>query len=272
MDQWEDAVEAFIPRFGRAMVEERGHLLSSDLDHAVDAGLLTILPHFEPGEGNDVPESNWLLWSSEAIEEFQNESLDRTIERLRNSSAVPLLDPWALEVARQEGLSAEREVREFAAGFGTKLLSATTGVRRASVLEILDLREELSEELINFRSAMFTASQEFLGTSADDADAWLDDYTVRVITPALTELGESVRSNSFMSELLDVVTDPQQLLIPGGLLIAATTGQHDLGSLVAAGLGLGLPLGKARKKFSQEHHKNRANKLYLLHRLGAAGS
>jgi hypothetical protein len=264
--KWESAIAAFLSASVPALRSERDALISPDLRPAIENGTLTVRPHLEL-DGLDLSaENDWFMF--DGVQEYRELALDAVAELITSGDTTPLLDPWAVEVARSEDLIQDTAARSFAASFGATLLSATTGVGRASVQELLDMREEFRPELVRFRAAMMKAADEYLESDVEHAASWLVDHQLREVDPALVDIAEAVERNRYAAELLDVVRDPKSLLAPAGtLLVAASTSHLETGSVLAAGLALGLPLARASKAINDRSMEIRRNPYFLLHQL-----
>lgn len=272
--RWEESLHQFLSQTYEFLSAEADSLISTDLDAAVRAGILEIRPHLDEEALILQSDRRFLdvdliaFNEPEIVSAYQEASMEAAVERLRSSSSALLLDPWSKVLAEEERAIEGGALRSIATSFGLEVMGRLTNVGEASVAELLDMRSELEPELVNFRSVMFDAGEQFLESGVDDPSGWLQDYTVRQIEPALQEIAGAVRSNTYLNQLLDVVSDPRQLVAPGGaLLLAAQTTPVAIAPLIAAGLGLGLPLAQAERQRRAGAAQLKGNRFLFIHRL-----
>ena len=247
-----------------ALDAEQGRLFESGLRLAEERGVLTIQsttdtpPHF--------PSNILELVAGESPLAYRDRVLGELIEFLKTTTSVVLLDPWASQVA--EGAdSGVSSVRRTAADAGVHLLRHLPTVECATVSEILDLREELRGPLVRFRAAVHEAAQEY-AQSNEDTGAFIDDLRLRLVDPALADIEDAVRSNSYIGELIKVATNPKEMILAAGTLVMAASGAvTPTATLLAAGFGVASPTLRAAMEHRKECDRIRTHKFFLLHSL-----
>lgn len=270
--RWDPYFDRVFPRLVDALAADRAQLFSADLDAAVDAGLLEIVPHtLEPPNPNSSPSD--ILFGEPPLN-YQDRAAAEVLIRTATSTGAVLLDPWGAELTELFGLEEDRR-RTVAADIGLGLLGRLPTVAEANVSEIIGVREELSGALVRFRAAMASAARDAPPDPAD-RDDFVHAFYDEQVAPALVEIDERVEENSLLRQLLDVVKDPKELAVPvGGLLLASGGGLAGLLSAASGVTGLSIPVLRSMVEQRRERRQVQANPFYLLYRLrrgvGASG-
>lgn len=267
IDQTSGRLEYSIDALRFAIHEEASNLFDSNLSEAEQAGILSIK------QNSPVPLNTARTvgeyWDGEHAGAFMERELDAMISLLRDSSAVLMLDPGSARFAPVRE-SPSTTVLQTSANFGVSLLGQLPQIRKATVAEILDLREELAGPLTRFRGAMVEAAKDSgKGSSDSDLAEHLKVLQMGEIEPALLELDELIAENSYTGELLKRVTDPAGIATAtGSLIVAATASGVPPVQLIASVLGLGIPAVRAYVGQRSEEMKIQRHKFYILNRLG----
>lgn len=127
---------------------------------------------------------------------------------------------------------------------------------RATVREIIDIRNELERPLKRFRSAMIKFSSGVKSASWDEdfvSDA--DQVFRREVEPAVLDIEEEIRANSFVAELTRKAVDAQAVLTGGSASALAVT-TLGLPAIAALAVGGGVGGGKAAYDAYREWNKN----------------
>jgi hypothetical protein len=143
---------------------------------------------------------------------------------------------------------------------------------RASIAEVLDVREELRVPLVRFRGAMITLERtiESAAYEADFVDR-VDELYREQVAPALQEIDERVRDNAYLQRLIGELV-PELKTIMGSILTISTVAAADLPILIA---GVATSLGTrsviaaavaAAEKRRQEGKAIGQHTLYFLYR------
>jgi hypothetical protein len=127
----------------------------------------------------------------------------------------------------------------------TQFMESLPSFPAASVAEILDIREELRKPLTNFRAAV-AEMERLIQSAAYDADfaQEVDDLYIEKVAPALQEIAELVRGNSYFRQLMIAAVGDAKSMLTAVLTkgVAALVGIPDL---AAAALAAGVPGGAA---------------------------
>lgn len=260
----EDAIRAT----GRALISDRERLFDPELQLAMERGVLSVRPICD-----DEPES-WLtvgdMLAGTSSEEYRLNSLRAVVELLRDPSNAICLDAemsefaHTIEQADPHGLARADE-------YSVYFLAQLPRVKTGSVAELLDLREsELSESLIRFRSAMVRLASEFEDSDLDSADTieFLSMVKAERIDPALIEMSDLIRQNTYLAQLLTVEGDPANLALQAGALaIAFAAGPVSMAAALAGSIGVGIPALKAEFARRREEALIKTNPFYLIRQL-----
>ncbi len=262
---------------------------AEQLAPAVQAGLLEIKPlgfnYVESPILGGLPDSSNTF--SDAI---MNDFIDELQIVMRRVHTYPLFDGSTsnlVTLAEREGLFARpagtdskaKQVHA-AAAFMDRLPT----FENATIQEILDIRDELSDPLVRFRSAISRISVQLDGGPHTDAfSAGVEQIFVNDIQPALLEIHERIKDNTSLERLAWNL--PKELgWIAGGVLSAIVSQTLDFPQL-AAGMppvsisealfvaGSATSLGKlatwAGAQVSEKHTESKAigrMDLYFLYR------
>jgi len=158
-------------------------------------------------------------------------------------------------------------------GFVSDLIQRLPTFEGASIDEVLDIRKELEKPLIRFRSAMLKYSEEI------KHNVWEEEFIcdtnkifLREIEPAILEIEEAVKSNKYLSHLVNGLLN-KPMLIPStsgfGVLISSLS---NFPKFSAATLGLiagtGLIAYNAYKEWEEESNQLKRAQLYFYYKTG----
>lgn len=199
-------------------------------------------------------------------------------ESVSDVYTYPLFDEDTSEIIR-EGIKAglipvsEAAVsRAKESGLASDVLARLPLFDQATVREILDIRNELERPLKRFRSVMIEFSSRIKGTSWDEdfiSDA--DQVFRREVEPAVLDIEEAIRVNSFIAELARKVVDTQVVLSGGSALALAVT---TLGLPAIAALAIGGAVGGSKAAYdayvdwSKRNRETEQNQLFFYYRAG----
>jgi hypothetical protein len=187
---------------------------------------------------------------------------DETVSNLvRHGIDEGLFQPSPLAPARSKQVSA-----------AARFMGHLPAFERASIAEVLDVREELRAPLVRFRGAMITLERtiESAAYEADFVDR-VDELYREQVAPALQEIDERVRDNVYLQRLIGELV-PELKAIMGSILTIGTVAAADLPILIA---GVATSLGTrsviaaavaAAEKRRQEGKAISQHTLYFLYR------
>ncbi len=238
------------------MLESAG---ATELAGAMSAGLLVVDPLVKGNEEFD---------NDRVIEAF----VAKLAEVLSGRGIYPLFDDQTGTLVRHglsDGLfkaspiTRERGKQVAAA---SEFLTRLPAFPKANVSEILDIRAELEAPLVRFRAAMVD-----LGRLVESA-AYEEEFPEQVdelyrakVEPALLEIEEQVRSNSYLRVLIgEIVGDSKTLL--AGILAVGIAHAADLPQLVAGGAAAGQVIAKAAWEKHIRGQQISEHELYFLYR------
>jgi hypothetical protein len=243
-------------------------LLTAGMDRliaVIQSGLLEVHAFGSSGE-----------WDNDKIiKEFVG-VLQQTIS---DGSTYPLFDAQAGDLIRlglEAGKFAVSEsgvARGKHSGLAANLLERLPLFEEASVDEILDIRRELEAHLVRFRSAIIKFSED-IKTASWDADFAFeaDQVFQRDVEPAILEIEEAVRSNSYLATLTRKFAD-KPLVIPSGSALAMLMSQLSaVPEVVTQALGVGAAAGlvgyDAYKEWQKQKQATERNQLYFYYKAG----
>jgi hypothetical protein len=261
---WGDQIAVVLGKLREALLASIPDYESPELSPALDAGILTVKGHTE-----DAPATASIIFTSakkmvEEPREYQLRAAAEVALRIAQSDDSVLLDSWAHELLRALGIRPEKRMRQKGSDLGTRILASIPSIRNASISEILDVRQELAAPLVRFRSAVTKAVREF---SAEDDDPPIDVFWDEEISPALVEIEELVKENSFLRNVLDVVQKPRDLAPGAAGLALGFGGGNALIGAVGGGFGLAWPVLRALYEKQKRNRAIAAHRFYLLYRL-----
>lgn len=227
-----------------------------ELRVAMDAGLLELDPLFGPGEDYD---------ADTMVERL----VQRLAELLRGADAFPLFDDGVGDLVRsglQEGLfvvtpSQDRRARN--AGLAQGFIDLLPSFPKATVAQVIDIRDELRVPLVRFRQTIGTLSREV------DVQAYSEEFGREVldlwgerVEPALMEIEERVQENTYLRELAG------QLDVPGmatsGVAVAMSS-FADLPQVVSIAVGASVGLINAERARRAERSAIEKSQFYFLY-------
>lgn len=233
---------------------------ANQLIGAISAGLLEVDPLMDGDQGFD---------NDAVVEAF----VVRIAEVLSERGTYPLFDGQTGTLVRHgiaEGLfqatplSRERGKQVAAA---SDILGLLPAFPKASVAEILDIRTELEAPLVRFRAAMVELGKLVESAAYEEGFADQVDELYRAkVAPALLEIEEQVRANSYLRVLVgEVVGDSKTLL--AGVLGVGLAHAADVSQLVAGGVAAaGQAMAKAAWERQARGRKLSEHELYFLYR------
>ena len=215
-------------------------------------------------------------WDNDTIIKEYVAVLQQTIS---DGSTYPLFDADAGDLIRVGLKEGKFEVSEAGiargkhSGLAASLLERLPLFEDASVDEVLDIRHELDAHLVRFRSAIIKFSED-IKTASWDADFAFeaDQVFQRDVEPAILEIEEAVRSNSYMSMLARRFVD-KPLVVPGGSALAMLMSQLSaVPQVVTQALGVGATAGlvayDAYKEWQKQKQSTERNQLYFYYKAG----
>jgi hypothetical protein len=143
------------------------------------------------------------------------------------------------------------------------------GLEDLSIVEVLDLREDLRDYLPHFRSEMVRLSEDVSAMETADIANEIDRRWHLDLAPVLEEIRRAVAKARYPRKLIDVVTSDAKSTasLAGSLALAAGSLAAGLGSLIPAVTAAAYPFVKARMLAEEEMEKARQNKLFFLYAL-----
>jgi hypothetical protein len=215
-------------------------------------------------------------WDNDTIIKEYVAVLQQTIS---DGSTYPLFDAEAGDLIRVGLKEGKFEVSEAGiargkhSGLAASLLERLPLFEDASVDEVLDIRHELEPYLVRFRSAIIKFSED-IKTASWDADFAFEADQVfrRDVEPAILEIEEAVRSNSYMATLARRFAD-KPLVVPSGSALAMLMSQLSaVPQVVTQALGVGATAGlvayDAYKEWQKQKQSTERNQLYFYYKAG----
>ena len=201
---------------------------------------------------------------------------DEISKAVQSPTSYPLLDDTSGEIVKilvdraEISLSQQHVARAQHIGLAAGLLERLPQFESAKVDEILDIRRELSQPLVRFRSAVMGISTDFKAASWDAGFALEVEAAFRQqIEPTVQELEESVTSNKYLLELAQLLPE-RALLVPGGSALGMALSNFSslpeiFSQLLGVGAGASLLAGDAYKKWRQKHQEHQGHQLFFYY-------
>lgn len=199
-------------------------------------------------------------------------------ESVSDVHTYPLFDEDTSEIIRESIKAGLIPVSEAAvsrakeSGLASDVLARLPLFERATVREILDIRRELERPLKRFRSAIIKFSSGVQSASWDEdfvSDA--DQVFRREVEPAVQDIEEEIRANSFIADLGRKAVDAQAVLTGGSALALAVT---TLGLPAIAALAVGGAVGGSKaaydayKEWNKKNREVEQNQLFFYYKAG----
>jgi hypothetical protein len=266
-ERWAPYYSRFFPKYIDALREARSALFSAQLHAAIDAHILRVVPHTEvPPNPNMMPLE---VLFGEKPEEYRERAAEEIAARIEISDNAVLLDPWSSHIAQLLEVGKRSALERTGADAALNLLVQIPTIQRASVNDIVDIRTELHAPLVRFRAAMAKASREAPISGKERTDYFRSFY-LEEVEPALVEIDEKRRENSFLESLLDTVKDPRELIVPAGGLAIALAGPGGTLAGIAGGIvGVATPVVRGLLERRRREREIARNRFYFLHRVGS---
>jgi hypothetical protein len=137
---------------------------------------------------------------------------------------------------------------------------------KASISEILDIRNELQAPLVRFRAGMAELGKVIESAAFDEGFAeQLDELYRAKVEPAILEIEEQVRTNTYLRVLVGEAIGDSKTLLAGliGFGIAEAT---DIPHLIVAGTAASQAILKSTWTKHQNARKISEKELYFLYR------
>jgi hypothetical protein len=199
-------------------------------------------------------------------------------ESVSDVHTYPLFDEDTSEIIRESIRAGVIPISEAAvsrgreSGLASDTLARLPLFERATVREILDIRDELERPLRRFRSAIIKFS------SGVQSAAWDQDFVSdadqifrREVEPAVQDIEEEIRANSFIAELARKAVDVQVVVSGGSALALAVT---TLGLDAIAALAVGSAVGgfkaanDAYREWDKRNREVEQNQLFFYYKAG----
>jgi hypothetical protein len=231
------------------------------LRQAEESGLLRIDPFMEPDD----------FLRTDQVRLQMNAYLLRLIDLLSAGASYPLFDDYSglmVKAAEIDGLFTSVELidsRGKQIGTASHLLRRLPTFPEASITDILDIRRELQEPLVRFRSAMIEFASQVEGAPYDkDFNRHAEELACARVDPAMLEIEELVRDNKYYKQFQRKAVENIQTMAP--VLTVGVSLLTDLPILIGPALATLQALWEAELDRRKEQNKIRRHQLYLLHR------
>jgi hypothetical protein len=238
-------------------------------------GLLELYPVYYADDLTSAPEIEFIgdTGMTPEAEAIGQAVVKRMLTVLESPDTYPLFDrrvsDWMAELpsdssaTRNRGSGHHREV-----SLAGELFGQLPGFPRATVDELVDIREELDGPLRRFRVALAGISEELNETrTTDEFRAEARHLWTIEVSPALQEIEDATRSNTYLYQLTEhLLAKPDGLVAAGGLLVGGMAGP-DVPQLVTSAAATALPAARALWEHQKGSLEIRRNKFYFLYAL-----
>lgn len=208
---------------------------ADSLVEAEESGLLELHEFEEDRRGG---------WGDNS-EERHTRKLLSYVELIQKSmtegKSYPLFDDQAGDIARalvEKGIASLSEIREHRAkqsALAADLLQRLPTFEQASISQILEVRSQLEQPLINFRSAIIEFSEDL------DTMPWTEDFVLKAddlvrqkVEPAVADIEKKVEENSSLRSLVSKTFRPRSIAQGLGLGFTSLSHVPDVVSLLGA--------------------------------------
>jgi len=144
---------------------------------------------------------------------------------------------------------------------------------KATIVEILDIRKTLNKPLVRFRSVIIEMSERIKYEPWDeDFKYYVEKVFYQKVEPAILEIEEECKSNKYLVNLLDIITERPWEIPAGGIIGAAISKLAEISSISAAVIGLTLGVGtasyKALNEWKEKTKEIESNQMFFYYRTG----
>jgi len=157
--------------------------------------------------------------------------------------------------------------------FAFDIFKRLPNFNKATISEILDIRESLEKPLIRFRSAMIDISENIR------YEPWNENFKNdvekqfrKIIEPSILEIEEECKANKYLLELANTLTENSLEIPAGGITGAFISKLSSILNISTVAIGLTLGTGvvayKAFKKWKDKTKNIEANQLFFYYRVG----
>lgn len=232
---------------------------ANQLTSAISAGLLEVDPLTKSNKGFN---------TDQVIEAF----VEKLATVLSERGTYPLFDDRTGTLVRHavaEGaFSVTPPARERGkqVAMASEFLGRLPAFPRASVAEILDIRNELQAPLVRFRAAMVEFGILIESATFEEGFAEQVDELYRLkVQPALVEIEEQVRTNNYLRVLVGEVIGDSKTLLAGviGIGIAQAA---DIPNLIVGAAAASQAFLKTAWAKHENAQRNSEKELYFLYR------
>lgn len=174
-------------------------------------------------------------------------------------------------ISEFKDLSRARADKVKAVRLASRILGDLPGFSEATIEEIRDIRSELSKYVTRFRKAIIETSRHIESSPWDEEFAHEVERELQLrLHPAVAEIKEQVRTNSYLSEiLLRATKNPLLLPASSGLGLLLSSAAHVptiVGQVISGIFGAGLLALEAHKTWSDNKLKAERNEFFFYYR------
>lgn len=206
------------------MIEDSG---AAELIPCIDAGILTL--------------SDAGLNNSSDSDEMVNQWIDIIHKRFRDGKTRLLFDDSTGDLVSsmlREGMIEHNDLGIKHAGeaaVGSGFVARLPAFPQAPIDELLDLRRDLQEPLVRYRSAVMRLADELPRIVGPEVEGHIDDLWRTDVSPAIQEIELSLADHALVREIsLHALTDVRRLLLEGAGLFIGLSQLSGLGNWLSA--------------------------------------
>lgn len=238
-------------------------LIGGVLGDAVRRGVIQSTGWTE--EGSD-PWS--LAWGDES--DFWEDGAIRLAEMLASTGGAIMLEPGTKRALGMKEIASSEIPPEMLPGaLAHRMLSKLPALQEIPLDELLDLRDDLSEYAIPFRAAMAEMADEISASDASERslEVEIERKWTKEVAPAIQEMRQKVRSESYPRALLDALSGDRASLIAAASSVGLAAGSVSAGvaALIPAAAAASFPFLKALNSRLKSRDELKRNRLYLLY-------
>lgn len=141
----------------------------------------------------------------------------------------------------------------------------------ATINEIIDIRKTLEKPLIRFRSAIISISENIR------YEPWNENFKndvekqfYKIIEPSILEIGEECKTNKYLLELANIITEKPLEIPAGGIAGAFVSKLSTISNIFATATGLAFGTGvvayKALEKWKEKTKNIEDNQMYFYYK------
>lgn len=229
---------------------------------ALGRGLLTIEPWIQGAPSEPGLEVVKFMSRYPREEDYVDEAADQILESFADSDAITALD---LGAAKTVGLATPDQLSEL--DLASMIVEQLPTFERATIADIIDMRDELAGPLVEFRQYVVRLRTELADVPVSEARRAVNERWRSEIAPALQAIEDATRSNRYLAELTTEALNAPNWIPGVATFVLGLSSFQGLEQLVVAASGLAAVPLKALHTRARNRTELEKSHLFFVHRM-----